>query len=72
MGAYIISGTLDEEKEDFEHELLAGSEDFDTTLDANHIAIVFDDGVDVSETSRIATAIERMAEQFRELGFVAT
>jgi len=72
MGAYIISGTLDEEKDDFEHELLVGNEDFDTVLDASHVAIVFDDAVDVSETERIATCLERRADKFRELGFIAT
>ena len=72
MPQYIISGTLDELKEDFEHELLTGAETFAATIDAGHVAIVMDDGVDVSETERLGTAILRLAEKFAELGYVAT
>jgi hypothetical protein len=73
MGAsYILSGTLTEEKGDFEHELLAGTETVGDTVDAGHIAIVLDDAIDVGETQQIETCIRRLMERFKELGYVAS
>ena len=69
---YVISGTLDELKEDFEHEGVDGAvATVGGTVDASHIAIVMDDAIDVGETERIEACIRKLMEKFKEVGYSA-
>lgn len=68
MAAIIISGSVHQEKENFEFQDLAGSETFDATLDANHIGIVLDDGVEVA-SEQIDVCIQKLADALRERAY---
>jgi len=69
-GSIIISGTIDQNKRNFEIEDLAGTETVANTVDAAHVAIVFDDGVDFTDERGLENLIHRMARQLFERDFV--
>lgn len=70
MAAYIvISGSVDQAKEDVEFEdSAAGAETIAATVDAKHIAIIVEETVPL-ESEQIDACISRLAEVLRERAY---
>lgn len=65
----IISGSVNQPQEDFEFEDSSdGSETIDATVDAGHIAIIFNDEVAI-KSGEIDALIHRLANNLRERGY---
>lgn len=70
MSHVIASMTLGEVQKDAELESLVGTETFDDTVDAAHVAIVIEGTVEV-ESGEIDAAIQKLADRLREANYSA-
>jgi len=65
----IISGSVGQDQNEFEFEDSSdGSETIDATVDAGHIAIIFNDEV-LPKSGEIDALIHRLANNLRERGY---